>query len=78
MAGAWYELTYTNATTATFEAPSDLAGMLLARCAAGTTKPDWSIKTDGPGRIYNQTSDIAVKVGQTSYPCSDWTEYNPE
>ena len=76
--GAWYKLTYTSETSATFEAPSNIVGMLFARCAAGTVTPDWSNTSESdPGRVYNQTSDIAVVSGVTSYVCSDWTEYNP-
>ena len=77
--GKWYELTYTDATTATFEAPSDLAGMLLARCAEGTTTPDWTKTTDGAGRVYNKTNDVNTEAGKTSYsfPTAMWVEYNP-
>ena len=77
--GAWYELAYTNATTATFEAPSDLAGMLLARCAAGTTLPNWDETGTGPGRVFNQTNDVNTEVGKTSYsfPEQIWKSYTP-
>lgn len=75
--GKWYSLEFASATSASFEAPGDIVGMLFVRCAAGTTTPNWNMSTDGPGRIYNQTSDIAVSSGVTSYTCSDWTEYNP-
>lgn len=75
--GRWYSLSYTSDTSATFSAPSDLAGMLLARCAANTTTPDWNIKTDGPGRVYNQTSDKQVTSGTTHYSFPDdlWKSY---
>jgi len=77
--GKWYELTYTSETSATFEAPSDLAGMLLARCAAGTTTPDWTKTTDGAGRVHNKTNDVNTEPGKTSYsfPTAMWSEYNP-
>ena len=77
--GKWYELTYTSETSATFEAPSDLAGMLLARCAAGTTTPDWTKTTDGAGRVHNKTNDVNTEPGKTSYkfPTDMWSEYNP-
>ena len=72
--GQWYELTYTSDTSATFEAPSDLAGMLLARCAPGTTTPDWDAASDGPGKVYNKTNDVTVESGKTTYsfPNSIW------
>ena len=75
--GSWYELTYTSDTSATFEAPSDLAGMLLARCAEGTTTPDWTKTTDGAGRVYNKTNDVNTEPGKTSYsfPTAMWVEY---
>ena len=67
--GAWYSLTYDSVdkTMATFEAPSDLAGMLLARCAAGTTTPNWDETSDVPGKVYNQTKDVNTVSGKTSY-----------
>lgn len=77
--GNWYSLTYTSATSATFDAPSNLVGMLLARCAPNTTTPDWKQTEDGPGRVYNQTSDVTVTANQKEYsfPNSMWTSYNP-
>jgi len=75
--GKWYTLTYTSETSATFEAPSNIVGMLLARCAPNTVTPDWDIKVDGPGRVYNQTENVNVQKGVTSYsfPDSLWKEY---
>lgn len=77
--GAWYALDYTSATSATFEAPSDLAGMLLARCAAGTTLPNWDETGDVAGRVYNQTNDVNTSAGKTSYSFPDqiWKTYTP-
>ena len=77
--GAWYALTYTSETSATFEAPSDLAGMLLARCAAGTTEPNWNETGDVAGRVYNQTNDVNTEAGKTSYSFPDqiWKTYTP-
>jgi hypothetical protein len=49
--------------------------MLLARCAPNTTLPDWDNKTDYPGRVYNQTGDIILTSGTTTYACSSWKEY---
>ena len=75
--GKWYALSYTSDTSATFVAPSDLAGMLLARCAADTTLPDWNNHESGPGRVYNQTTDVVVTSGTTEYsfPNEMWIEY---
>ena len=77
--GAWVALNYTTSTSATFEAPANITGMLLARCKAGTTIPSWSVKTDIPGRVYNQTNNITVSGGNTTYsaPNDIWKEYNP-
>lgn len=77
--GKWYKLTYTSETSATFEAPSDLAGMLLARCAANTTEPNWDETGDVAGRVYNQTNDVNTEAGKTSYSFPDqiWKSYTP-
>ena len=74
--GSWKSLTYTSDTSATFKVAAALTGFLLARCAAGTTTPDWSIKADGPGRIYNQTEDISCVADIYIYNCSSWKAYN--
>lgn len=76
--GEWLSTTYTGETTLTFTTKGEITGMLLARCVAGTTKPDWAIKapSNEPGRVYNQTVDIKVTSGVTSYSCSSWKEYN--
>jgi hypothetical protein len=52
-------------------------GMLLVRCIAGTVTPDWSISAHVPGRIYNQTSDVTLVNGVTTYSCPEsvWKEY---
>ena len=77
--GAWYSLTYGEGekpTSATFSTPTEIAGFLLARCVAGTTEPNWNLKSgNDSGRIYNQTEDIAVTSGTTSYTCSAWKDY---
>lgn len=76
--GEWLATTYIADTTLTFTTKGEITGMLLARCVAGTTKPDWAIKapSNEPGRVYNQTVDIKVTSGVTSYSCSSWKEYN--
>lgn len=77
--GKWYSLAYTSETSATFEAPSNIVGMLLARCAPNTTEPNWNMTTDGPGRVYNQTENVNVAGGVTEYsfPNAIWKNYNP-
>lgn len=75
--GSWESLTYTSDTSATFKVAQPLTGFLLARCAAGTTTPDWANKSQSdPGRIYNKTQDITCVDAIYTYSCSDWVEYN--
>lgn len=75
--GSWKALTI-NGTTATFTVNEELTGFLLVRCISGTTTPNWSVKTDTAGRIYNQTEDITCTSSVHSYSCSSWKEYNPQ
>lgn len=75
--GMWVSTTYTSETSLTFTIGEEITGMLLARCVSGTTEPDWAIKDDEVGRIYNQTEDIAVTSGVLTYTCASWKEYNP-
>ena len=74
--GEWFNCEI-NGTTITFVAPDDITGFLLARCDSATTVPSWSVTGGNPGRIYNQTENIDVSYGTTSYVCSSWKEYNP-
>ena len=75
--GAWYALDFIEEGTAvSFDIDEgELDGMLLARCAAETTLPDWSIHTDEPGRVYNQTEDITCQPGVFRYTSPAWKEY---
>lgn len=73
--GKWYSTTYTDDTTLTFDAPSDITGCLLVRCISGTTTPDWSIKDNVAGRIYNQSENIDTISEIMTSP--DWKEYYP-
>lgn len=75
--GAWYTCTYTSTTSLTFTVDGEVAGFLLARCAAGTTTPDWSKTGDGAGRVYNQTEDVTCSAGVHTYSAASWKEYNP-
>jgi hypothetical protein len=75
--GSWKSLSYGTNNDASFIVDEELTGFLLARCVAGTTQPDWSIKSGSePGRVFNKTNDIACQAGVHSYVCSDWVEYN--
>lgn len=75
-AGSWKSAVYGEpATSLTFEVEAELTGFLLARCIAGTTQPNWEIKTDEVGRVYNQTEDITCTSGTYSYACAEWKEY---
>lgn len=73
--GSWKSLTYTDKTAATFNVAEELTGFLLARCIKDTTVPDWSIKDNTPGRIYNQTENIDCTSGVYAYTCAQWKEY---
>ena len=73
-AGKWASLEISG-TEATFPADDEIDGFLLARCAAGTTTPSWDEKGDVPGRVYNQTENIAVTRGVFEYSCSNWFDY---
>ena len=73
--GSWVEVNLdasdkTN-IKATFQVDSELTGMLLARCAEGTTTPDWNKKENGPGKVYNKTKNISVEAGVTAYEYSE-------
>ena len=77
-AGSWKSLTYgagEKPTEASFGVSEELTGFLLARCAAGTTSPDWNIHGDEAGRVYNQTENIDCVSGTYSYECASWKEY---
>lgn len=76
--GEWAGLTYTDDThkSATFDTYSDITAFLLVRCIKGTTTPNWDIREDVPGRIYNQTDDISVSSSSKRiYEASSWKGY---
>ena len=73
--GSWRSLEYEGDTAAKFTVNEELTGFLLARCAQGTTTPDWNIKDNKPGRVYNKTEDITCASGVYSYKCAKWVEY---
>ena len=77
--GEWYSFTYSDdGDWGTFETSKEMAGMLLARCAAGTTLPNWQQTEHTAGRVYNQTNDITITSGQTTFTCNTWKDYNPQ
>lgn len=73
--GQWVACEFTSKTSLTLLLDGSATGMLLARCAPGTTTPDWNNKTHSAGRVYNQTEDITLRSGTTTYSCSSWKEY---
>ena len=74
--GMWIPCEFTSTTSLTLNLDGTATGMLLVRCISGTTTPDWNNKNHTPGRIYNQTEDITLVSGTTTYSCSSWKEYN--
>ena len=81
--GTWFKITLnvsgsgeTASVTGTFEAPSDITGFNMARCVNGTTKPNWNVRDNGEGRVYNKSGDVVIVSGRTSYASPDWVEYN--
>ena len=74
--GSWKSLEYLSDTSATFTVLGEINGFLLARCVAGTTKPDWSdTASNDPGRVYNKTADIECTSGLYTYTCSSWVGF---
>lgn len=76
--GEWLATKYTGDTTLTFTTKGEITGMVLARCVVGTTTPSWELHDpiNDPGRVYNQTEDIVVASGVTTYSCTSWKEYH--
>ena len=66
----------TSTLTVEFEIPAVATGFQLVRCAAGTVTPDWAVKGDNPGRIYNKTNDCNIVDGTTNYPIT-FSDHNP-
>lgn len=75
--GQWIACEYTDSTTVKLMLDGSATGMLLVRCVAGTTTPSWQVTGNAAGRIYNQTGDINLVTGQTTYASPAWKEYNP-
>ena len=73
--GAWKKVEFDESGNASFTCGDELTGFLLARCHADTVTPDWAIKTDIAGRVYNQTEDINCTSGVYSYSCTNWKAY---
>ena len=74
--GDWYSCNFTNSTTITVDLLSDSNGMLLVRCIAGTTTPNWGESNNVAGRIYNKTEDITFTDGVVSYTSPNWVSNN--
>ena len=76
--GSWISCTYgegNKPTELSFKVENEIAGFLLARCAAGTTTPNWAQEDNSAGRVYNKTANIDCTSGTYSYACSAWEEY---
>lgn len=73
--GKWIPCEFTSTTSLNVSLDGSATGMLLARCAQGTVTPDWNIKTNEPGRVYNQTNNIDIINGVTTYSSPKWFEY---
>ena len=81
--GTWYKMTLNKtgegtsaSVSATFVAPNNIEGFNMARCVKGTVSPNWDVRDNGEGRVYNKSGDITIISGVTSYASSDWSEYN--
>ena len=74
--GAWVPATI-NGTTLTLTLDPSATHLLLARCIAGTTMPDWQNQDNTIGRIYNKTNDITLTSGVTTYTANNWPDYTP-
>lgn len=75
--GHWCPATI-NGTILTFAAPADITGFNLARCAAGTTEPDWKATGNVEGEVYNKTDDFTIVADKYSYQSLAWVEYEYE
>lgn len=74
--GEWVPATL-EGNTFSFTSDKELAGFLFVRCVRGTTTPNWSNKSNTPGRIYHQTIDFICIPGKTVYDGSNaWKDYN--
>ena len=75
--GHWCPATI-NGTILTFAAPADITGFNLARCAAGTTEPNWKATGNVEGEVYNKTDDFTIVADKYSYQSLAWVEYEYE
>ena len=73
--GSWYSCTGSG-TTVYATVPSDAQYFLIVRCSFVTSVPNWDVKDDSEGRIYNKTNDIKIVNGQTSYNIN-FVDYKP-
>ena len=78
--GSWHAASFVDGydgTEISFVAAGNIKGFLLVRCAAGTTAPNWEVKGDATGRIYNKTGDVNIAEDTIVYFCPEWQQYNP-
>lgn len=71
--GQWVKATGSG-TTINFSIYDDATGFLCARCIAGTTTPDWNVKNDTAGRIYNKSNNVDFIKGTTSYEVGNFVD----
>ncbi len=64
-------------TTINLSIYDDIAGFNFARCAKGTTQPDWKATGDSAGRIYNKSPDVTFVKGTTTYNVGAFVEHHP-
>lgn len=77
--GSWVEASGAGekSTTVTFPAKNVWTGFLLARCQKGTTEPNWDMRVNDPGRIYNKSSDVNIENDKTDYTLDEIPDYTP-
>ena len=72
--GEWVKATG-DSSPVTLRIYDNAKGFLFVRCIKGTTTPNWDVYTDTAGRIYNQSSDVNLVRGQTTYTVGCFSEY---
>lgn len=77
--GSWVEASGAGekSTTVTFPAKNVWTGFLLARCQKDTTEPNWDMRGNDPGRIYNKSSDVNIENDKTDYTLNEIPDYTP-
>lgn len=77
--GSWVEASGAGekSTTVTFPAKNDWTAFLLVRCQKDTTEPNWDMRVNEPGRIYNKSSNVNIENDKTDYTLNDIPGYTP-